>query len=487
MSENNGLNLSNNGMLWPIVILIMLGTLQGALSIGSWGGTPMEDLLETQIDPRPPTSFPFWKNLVVRQRNFDQLDYIDLDTHKKVSTRINNWETYTLRYWYEYRIRNASCPQLPIGIAAATDYSLMCTCLFGNINQPARTIFVHTYMLSHFYESTLKFMPEDVRFILYTGGTDMTIPTGSGDLRMGYPRWFGKHGQGWESMIRDNRIVHWYAENHDMPHEKVTTLPTAFTEDVYYDPLPAGVSYPDQEHWKPLEERPLVILSASRVRQGPQWKAREDMEKLCKSVKWCVEPHDGMFARKAEKMGDAIGVPHAEYVGQLRAVPFIACVHGGGIDPSPKAFEAIFQGTIPIVRKTLLYDSYHLFPIAWVDEWADLFALSDAERNAQFKKWIKELGPYYEIGSALRHKTLERMQTAYWIEDGHKRLAKRLQEERRGLNSSTIESEQGADGHSKHHSGNVEIEENKNKNKNKNKKDKRGMHREREKKMLRHS
>lgn len=407
----------------------------------------MEDLLETQIDQRKPTSFPYWENLVVRQQNFDTLYFNDTDGNFK-STHIGNWETYTLRYWYEYRIRNATCPQKPIGIAAATDLSLMCTCLFGGINveadiRKARTIFVHTYMLSHFYESTLTFMPRDVRFILYTGGTDMTIPTGSGDARMGFPRWFGAHGQGWESMIKDPRIVHWYAENHDMPHAKITTLPTGFTEDVYYKPLPVGASYPDEESWQPLDQRPLYVLSADRVRVGAQWRAREEMEKHCKAAKWCVRPEDPMFKHTEKRDSTGLGLPHKMFLDDLRKVPFIACVHGGGMDPSPKAFEAIFHGTIPIVRKTLLYDSYHMFPIAWIDEWSDLFNLKDEDRTALLRKWIEDLAPHYEKGSALRQKVLERMTTAYWIEDGHKRLALSLE-----AANTTVES-----GHSKHHEG----------------------------------
>ncbi len=441
--------------MWGNIHIVgVLAALTRVISIGWWGGSPMEDLLETQIDLHRPASFPYWDNLVVRQQNFDTLFYNDSDSGEHKSMHIGNWETYTLRYWYEYRIRHAACPQKPIGIAAATDLSLLCTCLFGQVNveddlRKVRTIFVHTYMLSHFYESTLTFMPRDVRFILYTGGTDMTIPTGSGDARFGFPRWFGSHGQGWEAMITDDRIVHWYAENHDMPHPKITTLPTGFTEDVYYKSLPAGKSYPDEASWKPLEERPLYVLSADRVRVGTQWKAREEMEKNCRAASWCVQPADKVFTAHSDKRDSTgLGMPHEVFLKDLRKVPFIACVHGGGIDPSPKAFEAILQGTIPIVRKTLLYDSYHLFPIAWIDEWSDFFNLNDKDRTALLHKWIKELGPYYEKGSALRQKTLERMTTAYWIEDGHKRLAQRIQEEA-AKDNKTVDK-----GHNHHHSGN---------------------------------
>ena len=41
------------------------------------------------------------------------------------------------------------------GISAACDWALMVPCLFGNPYKAPRTIFVMTYMLPHFVESTL--------------------------------------------------------------------------------------------------------------------------------------------------------------------------------------------------------------------------------------------------------------------------------------------------------------------------------------------
>ncbi len=43
------------------------------------------------------------------------------------------------------------------------------------------------------------------------------------------------------------------------------------------------------------------------------------------------------------------GVDHKEFLQFLVQYPFIACVHGGGIDPSPKAWEAIMLGMCVIV------------------------------------------------------------------------------------------------------------------------------------------
>lgn len=263
----------------------------------------------------------------------------------------------------------------------------------------------------------------------------MTIPLSSGDKRYTAIRWFGNHGQGWESMIKDPRIVHWYAENHDIEHPKVSTLPTGFTKYDYYEPLPTGVSYPNEDSVIDLDKRPLTVLHADRVRDGQgQWELRKQVEDMCNEIDWCIQPVEELEKESKEKQKKeglltepgGLEVTHERFIEFLHNSPFIACVHGGGIDPSPKAFEAMYHGTIPIVRKSVLYDSYSKFPVAWVDDWTDLFKASEEKRKSMMQAWMKELGPYYVKGSALRKQTLDRMKTAYWLEEGHKRLEKSL-------------------------------------------------------------
>ena len=40
-----------------------------------------------------------------------------------------------------------TCPQVPMGLAAACDWALMVPCLFGDVTKPPSTVFVHTLML----------------------------------------------------------------------------------------------------------------------------------------------------------------------------------------------------------------------------------------------------------------------------------------------------------------------------------------------------
>lgn len=85
--------------------------------------------------------------------------------------------------------------------------------------------------------------------------------------------------------------------------------------------------------------RPLSVLQVDRLRTGPQWEDRRRVRELCAS-EWrafCAP------ARNATR-------PGPEFWRLLRSASFLLCVHGGGLDPSPKAWEALLMGTIPIIQ-----------------------------------------------------------------------------------------------------------------------------------------
>lgn len=147
-------------------------------------------------------------------------------------------------------------------------------------------------------------------------------------------------------------------------------------------------------------DRSLKILVSDKVRDGTgQWALRAKVIDMCDaSPEFCTRPAN--FASE--------GVPHAEYVALLKSVPFVACVQGGGLDPSPKAWEAIMAGTIPIIVHSSLDDAYRQLPVAFVDSWEELLQPRDsyALKN-RLEKWIENLQPYYVVGSMLRNATLE--------------------------------------------------------------------------------
>ena len=192
-------------------------------------------------------------------------------------------------------------------------------------------------------------------------------------------------------IISSESVVHWFAENRDVYHPKISSMPTGMIgEDLDNEYDFSHIEY------IPLHERPKMIMSADRLRAGAQWRDRWLVESWCLNTSYCMRP-------MAPTAGSNLN--RSSYLSIVASVPFVACVHGGGLDPSPKAWETILAGTIPIIRRNAVSDAYEHLPVAFVTEWADLF-LDEKRGRQMMDTWLKKLSPYYVKGSALRRRTL---------------------------------------------------------------------------------
>lgn len=63
---------------------------------------------------------------------------------------------------------------------------------------------------------------------------------------------------------------------------------------------------------------------------------------------------------------------HEQFLEELRGHGFAACPHGGGLDPSPRAWEALHVGTIPILKRSSTSDAFLGLPVVFVDAWTDI-------------------------------------------------------------------------------------------------------------------
>jgi methionyl-tRNA formyltransferase len=101
-------------------------------------------------------------------------------------------------------------------------------------------------------------------------------------------------------------------------------------------------------------------------------------------------------------------ISEAEFQQQVREYPFVICAQGGGLDPSPKAWFCISNGSIPIIKSSVLDDAYAQLPVARVDEWS-----KDSLNLEKLHGWIDEFSPYYE-NTQLRAQTLHKLSLDYW-------------------------------------------------------------------------
>ena len=146
-------------------------------------------------------------------------------------------------------------------------------------------------------------------------------------------------------------------------------------------------------------DHPRVLLF-QRVRDGTQWETRRTVERIAKS-RWSdfVDVYDGNVSPK-------------RYRQILRTYPFNLCVEGGGLDPSPKAFESLWAGTIPIIRKNPTTEAYSALPVVVLEDWT-----ADALNEALLREWLARCRRDWPDWSVVRH----RLSEAYWWKSMNRR------------------------------------------------------------------
>jgi hypothetical protein len=318
----------------------------------------------------------------------------------------------------------------PPGILAYMDFLFLppreVLGLYAHTLQP-QTVVVHTMLIEYFIEYIFPLLTKP--FVLVTVMTDRTIPlnvdlrfwgdeitelpelirtnvayiakgndhTLTPNLNLGSP--LVNITSSWLKMIQSRMVIHWYAENHIYKHPKVSTLPIGSQIDYENNPR-----FDDL----PLLQRIPKIYVADKIHDGnPQWDDRRATANACiRRPDICVALH-GNHSGRVKYMD--------EWLDSVATYQFLAITHGGGLDPCPKLFDALYVGTIPILQKNamVLHPNYSkLFPIVYVDNLVDFLSWNNI--SMILKTWVKEKAPYFIKGSKLRNQTLDRMKNKYW-------------------------------------------------------------------------
>lgn len=222
-------------------------------------------------------------------------------------------------------------------------------------------------------------------FVLVSGSEDMTIPVQT-DQRW---RCFDAQERSMIAALAQHPLLlHWFAENLDQDMgSRVSPLPLGFV-------FPQGQAPVEAPLVPPLAQRPGLILCSHRLRSGPQWEPRHRVSRLARTdwADWCSLVEEE--------------VSESEYLELVRQHVFVLCVEGGGLDPSPKAWQTILHGAIPIIRNSPLSAAYRELPTAIVDSWSP--EQITLERLA---RWQQQLAPMVETQRGM---ILERLSGQYW-------------------------------------------------------------------------
>ena len=261
-----------------------------------------------------------------------------------------------------------------------------------------RVIFVGAFQvgaLAFFIDHVLPLLNEP--FTLVFTGADDTFPRGSGDTRSVTIRSMQPKIQ----YLMDHALFsHGFIENLDTVHPKLSPLPVGVLvhEAGEQATLRSILTQAQRMSLPRPNDRPHAVLVCHRNRDHPQFVLRHSITDRLSRGLWSDVAPSTMFHE----------VSHDDFISALTSHRFCVCVHGGGIDPSPKAWEAILCGCIPIVAHSALDAAYSQLPVVFVDDWSD-----DALTPTKLAEWQARLEPWF-TDPDLRAEVLRKLSMAFW-------------------------------------------------------------------------
>ena len=275
---------------------------------------------------------------------------------------------------------------------------------WGNPLKLPKIIFVACLSFKFFYSKIYPNIPKDHKYILIIADEDTTIPKQidrrwKSNISERNKHVIYRHGPAvtnemWKNLVDNTNIIHIFASHLDIPKTNK------------YSPLPVGFN--PQEHPKNnidtlllqkvdtnIMSRPLKIRGCCRIRGDPQWNDRKIVSRLARNC-W-------------SKFSDWGSIPRSSFFTIIQKYSFLFCPHGGGLEPNPKVFCAIYCCTIPIIKRFINCEIlYEDLPVVFIDDWK--------KNNITLEKlkiWRENLKPYFSGDK--REKVLEKMTSDYWM------------------------------------------------------------------------
>lgn len=248
-------------------------------------------------------------------------------------------------------------------------------------------VFVYSSLSPSLWVPKVLALCEARRLTVLVAGSDSTFPRQVDRRRASYDH---LETQFIEQLFSHPGVKAVFAENRDQLSANILPIPTGVLEDKnLWEPLYV-VRFSD---FPKRREQPQV-LCAHHERPGKQFDKRRAVSALARNE----------WSSFTTYIGEPI--PLHRYRKLLRGHRFTLCVSGGGLDPSPKAFEALLHGSIPIIERNATTEAYERLPVVVVDKWqAD--TLTEDFLDGEYRRIIEE-GEFWQ-------KVTERTSLRYWL------------------------------------------------------------------------
>ena len=255
-------------------------------------------------------------------------------------------------------------------------------------------IFVAVTSFKFFYKNIYSYIPEHHKYILIIADEDTTIPR---QIDVRYKKDYVLTMSMWDNIVNNKQIRHIFVTHLDIPKSD------------RYSPIPVGFN--PLEHSNndidtlllvkvntDIMSRPLKIKGCCRLdNTHPQWEERRVVRKLSQTY-W-------------SDFSEWSSIPKSNFFNKIQEYSFLFCPHGGGLEPNPKVFSAIYCCTIPIIKRFVNCEIlYRDLPVVFIDDWE-----KDNITLEKLKLWREELKPYF-YDKDKRKEVLKKLTADYWLE-----------------------------------------------------------------------
>jgi len=193
--------------------------------------------------------------------------------------------------------------------------------------QRARVIFVYTHLLDSFVQHVLPHLTQ--RFVLVSHSSDHRV------------------GSRYRPFLGDVRLVHWFAQNVDVEHPKLTALPIGLANAQWQH----GDTKALAEVARQGRPKTGLLYANFDVRTNPPQR---------------VPLRDLLAGKGFATVADP--KPYRAYLEEMAGFRFCASPLGNGPD-CHRTWEALYLGVIPVVQKGVWMHSFADLPIIAVDRW----------------------------------------------------------------------------------------------------------------------
>lgn len=249
------------------------------------------------------------------------------------------------------------------------------------------TVFVISSALPKFVENVFPTISQDIKFVLVTGVADVSVPFEPRHYRQ--EPWPGLQWEQeeFENFINDTRIIHWFTQNQNARHPKLSSIPIGL--DYYHlnEEAYSGVGQAQGAQATPQQQE-KDLVDVLRYHRRP-WKSR-GLAAFCNfhfgldSIEDERSGAQEILQRKGGLHWQEDWIDRVDVWKAVMQYKFVISPFGNGMDCF-RTWEALILGSVPIIRKGPWVNEqlFEGLPVILLDDWEDFDA---TKANQQMQK-----------------------------------------------------------------------------------------------------